>query len=313
MFDPKEEADKLQKALKEKGTDKDTIIEISTNHSNYQRLKIREAYKSQYGTDLVDIFKSEFSGHFKDTLMALYYHPIDFDCLSLRAAMKGLGTDEDTLIEIISTRPNYILKKIKERYPQITEGRDLINDVKSETSGSFRRLLISLLETQRSENNEPDINECNNIAKELYEAGEKRWGTDDSVFNKIFANKSPIEIAFISKAYHKLTGHTMLQAISNEFSGDIKKLLIAVVYAVISPSEFFATKVNKAVKGLGTKDKLLIRILVSRAEIDMKYIKQYYKQIYKKDMVEDIKGDTSGDYRKLLVKLANWNSSENNK
>ena len=72
----------------------------------------------------------------------------------------------------------------------------------------------------------------------------------------------------------------MLQAISSEFSGDIKKLLIAVVYAVISPSEFFATKVNKAVKGLGTKDKLLIRILVSRAEIDMKYIKQYYKQIY---------------------------------
>jgi len=158
MFDPKEEADKLQKALKEKGIDKDTIIEISTNHSNYQRLKIREAYKSQYGTDLIDAFKSEFSGHFKDTLIALYYHPIDFDCLSLRAAMKGLGTDEDTLIEIISTRPNYILKKIKERYPQITEGRDLINDVKSETSGSFRRLLISLLETQRSEKNEPDIN-----------------------------------------------------------------------------------------------------------------------------------------------------------
>ena len=115
--------------------------------------------------------------------------------------------------------------------------------------------------------------------------------------------KSPVEIAYISKAYHKLTGHTILQAINNEFSGDIKKLLTAVVYAVISPSEFFATKVNKAVKGLGTNDKLLIRILVSRAEIDLKYIMQYYKQLYKKDMVDDIKGDTSGDYRKLLIKI----------
>ena len=313
MFDPKNEAYKLHNALKAKGIDKETIIEISTSHNNYQRLQIRESYKSSFGKDLVDDLKSEISGHFKDTLMAMYYHPIDYDCLSLRAAMKGLGTDEDTLIEIIATRPNYMIQKMLERYPKLTEGRDLISDVKSDTSGSFRRLLITLLQAQRSENTEPNIEECDKIAKELYEAGEKKWGTDDSVFNKVFATKSPMEISYISKAYHKLTGHTVLQAISNEFSGDIKKLLIAVVYAVISPSEFFATKVNKAVKGLGTKDKLLIRILVSRCEIDMTYIKQYYKQLYNKDMVEDIKGDTSGDYRKLLVKLANWNTPINNK
>ena len=113
-----------------------------------------------------------------------------------------------------------------------------------------------------------------------------------------------MEIACISRAYHKLTGHTILQAINNEFSGDIKKLLTAVVYAVISPSEFFATKINKAFKGLGTKDKLLIRILVTRNEIDMPYIRKYYKQLFKKDMIDEIKGDTSGDYRKILLKLA---------
>ena len=303
MFEPKKEADKLRLAMKGMGTDKESIIEMSSLHNNHERIQIRDAYKSQYGSDLIEDLKSELSGHFKDILIALYYHPIDYDCLSLRAAMKGLGTDEDTLIEIISTRPNYMLKKIIERYPQLTGGRDLLNDIKSETSGSFRRLLISLLQAQRSDNINPDLDECDKIAKELYEAGEKKWGTDDSYFNKIFALKSPVEIAYISKAYHKLTGHTVLQAINNEFSGDIKKLLTAVVYAVISPSEFFATKINKAIKGLGTNDKLLIRILVSRAEIDLKYIMQYYKQLYKKDMIDDIKGDTSGDYRKLLVKL----------
>ena len=306
MFDPKVEADKLHKAMKGIGNDKNTIIEISTSFPNFQRLQIRDAYKALFGTDLIDILKSELSGHLKDALIPMYYHPIDYDCLSLRAAMKGLGTDEDTLIEIIATRPNYMIQKMIERYPILTEGRDLISDVKSETSGAFRRLLVSLLQAQRSQNTEPNKEECEKIAKELYEAGEKKWGTDESVFNRIFASRSPIEISFISKAYHELTGHTILQAISNEFSGDIKKLLTAVVYAVVSPSEFFATKVNKAVKGLGTNDKLLIRILVSRCEIDIPYIKQYYKQIYKKDMVEDIKGDTSGDYKKLLVKLANW-------
>ena len=48
---------------------------------------------------------------------------------------------------------------------------------------------------------------------------------------------------------------------------------------------------------------LLIRVLVSRDEIDLPQIKQYYKQLYGKDMVEDVKSDISGDYQKLMVEL----------
>ena len=304
MFDTKADADILKNAMKGIGNDKEAIINLASTRTNQQRLQIRDAYKASYGTDLISDFKSELSGHLKDILVAMFYHPIEYDCLSLRSAMKGIGTDEDTLIEIIATRPGYMIKQIIERYPTIVEGRNLVEDIKSETSGSFRRLLISLLQGSRSDNTNPDVEECEKIAKELYEAGEKKWGTDDSVFNKIFSLRSPMEIACISRAYHKLTGHTILQAINNEFSGDIKKLLTAVVYAVISPSEFFATKVNKAIKGLGTNDKLLIRIMVTRNEIDMPFIRQYYKQLFKKDMIEEIKGDTSGDYRKLIIRLA---------
>ena len=304
MFDPKADADVLKNAMKGVGNDKDAIINLAISRNNQQRLQIRDSYKVAYGSDLINDFKTELSGHLKDALIAMFYHPIDYDCLSLRAAMKGIGTDEDTIIEIVATRPGYMIKQMIERYPLIVEGRNLVDDIKSETSGAFRRLLVSLLQGSRSDNTNPDIEECEKIAKELYEAGEKKWGTDDSVFNRIFALRSPLEIACIARAYHKLTGHTILQAINNEFSGDIKKLLNAVVYAVISPSEFFATKINKAIKGLGTNDKLLIRILVTRHEIDMPYIRKYYKQLFKKDMIEDIKGDTSGEYRKLLVKLA---------
>ena len=313
MFDPKAVSDKLHQALKiNSNNNKETIIEISTSHTNSQRLKLREEYKNQFGIDLIEDLKSEISGHLKDALISMYYHPIDLDCLTLRSAMKGLGTDEDALIEIIGTRPNLILKKIIERYPKLIEGRDLISDVKGDKSTPFKKLLVSILQKERKDNIEPNIEECNKIANELYETGDKKLGNDDSVFYKMFTTRTPLEISYISKAYHKLTGHTILQAINNEFSGDIKKLLIAVVYAVISPSEYFATKINKAFKGI-TNDKLVIRILVSRCEIDMKYIKLFYKQLYKKDMIEDIKGNTSGDYQKLLVKLANWNISSNGK
>ena len=96
-----------------------------------------------------------------------------------------------------------------------------------------------------------------------------------------------------------------MDVIDSEFSGDIKKLLKTVLYANICPSEYFATRINEAIKGIGTNEKILNRVIVTRSEIDLPIIKEYYKYLYGKDMFEDIKGDVSGDYKKLLTALIN--------
>ena len=216
--------------------------------------------------------------------------------------MKGLGTNEDTLIEIIASRPPHILRAVKERYQQKYQ-RDIETDVKKETHGTLQHLLIALLQCNRSVNTNPNIDQCAQIAQEIYQAGEAKLGTDSSVFNKYFCSLSPMELACVAQQYHKLTGHTILQAIDKEFSGDSKKAFRTIVYATLSPSEYFATRVNDAIKGWGTKDHLLIRILITRDEIDMPQIKQFYKQLFGKDMVQAVKSDISGDYQKLMVEL----------
>ena len=297
------DADALKNAFKGLGCDKKTVVSLTVNRTNAQRLQIKEAYKAAYGRDLIKDLKSELHGHLEDGVVALFTDPIEYDADELRAAMKGIGTNEDTLIEIICSRPPQVLKaiiaKFKEKY-----NRDLENDVKSETSGTLRKLLIALLQCSRSSNTNPNSVQCAQIAQEIFSAGEKKLGTDESIFNKYFCTLSPYELAAVSREYHKLTGHTILQAIDKEFSGDSKKTLRTIVYASLSPSEYFATRVNDAIKGIGTKDHLLIRVLVSRSEIDMPQIKQYYKQLYGKDMVADIKKDISGDYQSLMVGLA---------
>ena len=296
------DADALKKAFKGLGCDKKTVVDITVNRTNAQRMQIRDAYKAAYGRDLMKDLKSELHGHLEDAVMALFTDPIEFDADELRGAMKGLGTNEDTLIEIIASRPPHVLRliidKFKEKYK-----RDLEKDVKSETSGTLRKLLIALLQCSRGTNTNPNQVQCAEIAQEIYKAGEKKLGTDESVFNKYFCTLSPHELAAVSREYHKLTGHTILQAIDKEFSGDSKKTLKTIVYATLSPSEYFATRVKDAIKGLGTKDHLLIRVLVSRSETDMPQIKQYYRQLYGKDMVADVKSDVSGDYQNLLVQL----------
>ena len=304
MTTPQQDADALKKAMKGIGCDSKAMVAICLGKTNAQRLEVVKAYKASYGRDLIADLKSELHGHLEDAMVALYTDPIEFDADELRKAMKGLGTNEDTLIEIIASRPPQILKLIKDKFNEKYK-RDLEKDVHSETSGTLRKLLIALLQCNRSTNTQPDPEQCKLIAEEINKAGEARLGTDESVFNKYFCTLSPVELAHVSRAYHQLTGHTILQAIDKEFSGDSKKTLRTIVYASLSPSEYFATRIHDAVKGLGTKDHQLIRAIVSRSEIDMPQIKQFYKQLFGKDMYEDVKNDISGDYRTLLLGLIN--------
>ena len=303
MSTPEKDAETLRNAMKGLGTDEAAIIKVIANRNNAQRQKIKSAYKTAYGRDLIDDLKSELKGNFEDAVVALFEPPVEYDVDQLRKAMKGAGTDEDTLIEIIASRPNWLLKQIKDKYQEKYK-KSLEDAIAGEVGGDLKRLLTSLLQCNRSANAHPNDAECQKKAKELFDAGEGKWGTDESVFNKIFTLSSPMELALISRHYHKLSGKTILEAIKKEFSGDMQKLLTTIVYAIISPSEYFATRVNKAIKGWGTNDNLLIRVLVTRDEIDMPQIKQYYKQLYGKDMLADIKSDCGGDYQKLLIELA---------
>lgn len=301
-----QDATALRDAMKGIGTDDKTLIDVAGNRTHKQRMKIKQAYKSMYGRDLISDLKSELSGDYKTVMTALFTDPIEYDVDSIYNAIKGLGTDEDTIIEILASRPGWYINKMKTKYTEKYK-KDMEEHVKGDTSGDFKKLLVSLLQCKRSTNQVPDKDECEKIAKELYDAGEKKLGTDEPIFNKYFSISSPHELLVISREYHKLTGNLLTTAIDREFSGDIKKLLKTILYAQISPSEYFASRIHAAVKGLGTNEKLLSRILVTRAEIDLPIIQQYYKQLYGKEMMKDIEDDVSGDYKKILLTLCNAN------
>ena len=64
----------------------------------------------------------------------------------------------------------------------------------------------------------------------------------------------------------------------------------------------------KAMKGLGTNDNTLIRVIVTRTEIDMKYIKAEYAKKYKKTLNDAVHSETSGNYRAFLLALLGPNN-----
>ena len=292
----------LRKAMKGIGTDEKAIIEIIANRTNRERLAMIDSFKRQFNRDLIKDLKSETSGKFEDTILALFQDPLSYDCWSLNKAMKGVGTNEDTLIEILSTRSNAYIHDIKKRYLEMF-GKTLDQDLAGDLSGDLKTVMMTLSSCLRSESVIPNQADCQQKADKLYNAGEKKLGTDEKVFYDILTLSSPAELRCMDQYYMQKYNHGILTAIDKEFSGNMKKLLKTIVYSSINPSEYFATRINYAVKGLGTKDKLLIRILVTRDEIDMPQIKAAYANLYHKDMVKDIENDTSGDYKRLLVAL----------
>ena len=290
----------LQQALKSKG---ESLINLVLSKSKRDRYKLREAFKEYTGKDLEESINKYLSGNFRRVFIDLFRNPTERDAIYLYKAMKGAGTDEDTVIEIICSRSNVELEKIRKEYEERYK-ENLEKRVTSETSGNFKNLLVSLLQCRRSENSMPDDAECRRLAEQLYKAGEGKLGTDDATFNKVFALSSPPELFSINQYYSQLSSRSLSQAVDKEFSGDLKTALNTILEAIISPPNYYARRVNKAVKGLGTNDKLLIRTICSREGIDMKEIRESYKNLFGKDMIEDIKDDTSGIYQKVLIALA---------
>ena len=68
------------------------------------------------------------------------------DCERLRKAMKGLGTDEKTIIQILGNRSNKQRQELKKVFTSMF-GRDLIKDLHSELSGDFRETIEGMMMT----------------------------------------------------------------------------------------------------------------------------------------------------------------------
>jgi hypothetical protein len=138
--------------MKGLGCDKSTVANIIGYRSTQQRQEIKLTFKTMYGKDLVTMLTSELSAtqNFRDLVMACLRDTAERDATWLREAMKGVGTDERCLIEILVTRSGEEIGAIRAAYARLYE-RDLEKDLRSETGGHFKRLLVSLSQGNRPE------------------------------------------------------------------------------------------------------------------------------------------------------------------
>lgn len=167
--------------------------------------------------------------------------------------------------------------------------RPLESDLKGDTGGTFKRLMVSLCNACREESMVTNPQQAAADCQALLRAGELRFGTDESTFNMVLCQRNYAQLQLIFQEYERITGHDIENAIKNEFSGDSKDGFLAVVKSIKNQAAFFASRLNKSMKGLGTNDRQLIRLVVTRCEVDMVEIKREYHSLFGESLADAIK------------------------
>lgn len=302
MADIKREGDKLHDGLDSKKKE-EVIVDVIMNTDCQKRLEICKYFRETYGKDLYGEMKKKLSGHFKELAIHLFLPYFELVAKFLKKGLRGFSTDESIVFETLTLHNQEELRHIEEAYKK-EAGKDLSREIEKNFSGTMKKNLLNLLYTPRRVNKNPDKGQCEKYASTLIEVGESNWVGDENIFKEIFVLCSPEELVLISRFYLQKTGNNILDVIEKKFSSKNKMLLRELLYNNIIPHELFAEKVYIAIKGLGTNNTSLNRVLVARTGVDMDDIRDVYQWKYNISIQDDIIGDTSGIYQKLCLYLA---------
>ncbi|XP_037094009.1 annexin A8-like [Pollicipes pollicipes] len=301
-FNAEEDARVLKEAMKGMGTEEGPIVDILAKRCFKQREEITQAYKREFGRDLAEDLQKELGGDLEDLMMGLTYSYFEYLSHELKKAFKGFGTKEKVVNEILLSRNNSELHLLQEVYAKTCHS-SLEEDIREDMKGDLEKLLVALLSGSRNEVSDADSDKAKVQAQDLYNAGEQKLGTNEAVFRQLFSHESLPQLLAIAEEYENISKKTLKEAIESELGGGFQQALLIILEVAKDKIQFYSDILYNSMQGAGTDDKTLIRIVLSRSELDLGDIKAKYLNTYGKTLDHSIERETSGPYKEALVQL----------
>jgi len=314
-FNARNDCRNLSEALDGYGTNEQCIIDILTTRSNAQRQEIAVQYNLiLLGRDLIDDLNNKLGGKFREIIIGLMIPLKEYLCKELHKSLTGLTTDEDALVEILCTKTNKEMAELIETYDNLYN-RALVEHLCSGTGGYFRRLLIMIVTGSRDQSNVADLILAEKHAVALDDIGKGNLVADnigkgklvaaeeEDVYNRILSHDNFALLRKVFVEYKNVSGQTIEEAVIHDMSGDLKQAMLAIIESVQSTAAFFAKRLFLAMDGIMNKDATVMRIIISRSEIDLGLIKSEFERLYDRTLLSVVKNKTSGDYKHVLCRL----------
>ncbi|KAG1366505.1 annexin D1 [Cocos nucifera] len=143
----KSEAKMLREKISDKAYNHEDLIRILTTRSKAQLVATFNHYNDAFGNpvnkDLKSDPKDEFLAALRATIRCICCPERYFEKV-IRLAINGLGTDENALTRVVTTRAEVDLKVLAEVY-QKRNSMPLERAIKGDTSGDYEAILLALL------------------------------------------------------------------------------------------------------------------------------------------------------------------------
>jgi stress response protein SCP2 len=214
-------------------------------------------------------------------------------------ACKGFGTDDNTLISVICSRPKLHLERVDRHFHALYH-ESLRSCVEGDCSGDYKRLLTSALTPQDKIDAEFVKKACDGI------------GTNEAVLVELFAPRSNARIQAMKQQYEARYGQPLVDRLNSELSGHLKKVIIELLKAQRDENEVAdeelarvqASKLHEAGVGKwGTDEAAFIETLCRASRTQIEAIKASYESQYGMSLRKAIEKETSGDFERTLVAL----------
>ena len=289
-------------ALFENPIDENILIDVLTSTTNEERQYIRGLYKQSYNNPIQNDIKSQLKDRLRQMAIDLFDTPYEYDARELHTALNSLTNDDDVIIEIFASRPSGYLEIVDTAYNNFFK-ISLKDEIKKHTSEEFAEYLIALMEVERPMEQTISGNDAYEYAEELKNGELANIGTDVEKFKTVFVEKSREDLILISRAYYEKTQKNLYEAIEAEVPGKNRRLIKAILFAVITPAQWFARKISKVVQESGDYNTIR-RVLISRSEIDMYAIRDYYYMETNNELRTDILDENEDAYGQILTNLS---------
>ncbi|KAL0288860.1 UNVERIFIED_CONTAM: Annexin D1 [Sesamum angustifolium] len=296
-----EDCEQLRKAFAGWGTNEGLIISILGHRNASQRKLIRQVYAETYGEDLLKVLDKELSSDFERVVKLWTLDPAERDAFLANEAIKKWTSSNQVLVEIACTRSPKELLLAREAYHACFK-RSLEEDVAYHTSGDFRKLLVPLVSSYRYGGDDVNLTLAKTEAKLLHQKiSEKAYSCDDVI--RILTTRSKAQINATLNQYKNEFGNDINKNLKADPKDEFLALLRATIKCLVRPEKYFAKVLRLSINKLGTEEGALTRVVATRAEVDMKVIKDLYQKRNSVPLDQAIAKDTHGDYEKMLLTL----------
>jgi len=267
---------------------------------DYIQRVIVETYNMMGYGDLKSDVKEKTHGDLQDFMMSLLSDRLDFEAQTVMRAIKGLGTDEATLITILCTLAEEDILPLQMAFSSRYE-KSMEQAVLSETSGKFKRVLL--------------LAGCDGVGEsyaKVINSAVAGLGTDTKAIIRLMVTATPAQLDATRDAYSRIYKKDLIRAVGSEWkvSGDFKRIIEAL--AKRHPANVnddtdidYAADVQAmrdAVEGMGTDEASVIALLANKSHKQIEAFREAYKVETGELLRERIRNETTGLFESKLFR-----------